>query len=166
MNHTGPLLTPLAHEIREGQPIQWVGAPYEGVRLLHARVDPHHPNRLAHSDTTLNRAVAIRLLIDGIRMDQACRLPEFGTLSYWVMHAVRPPHAVLNTNSVSRLDLARWMGVMNWPHHTDPDHIELVHLFIRDALSKWLGVDRADLKAYQDRYDSRIRTLLIDCSNL
>lgn len=136
MHQTGPLLTTLSREIREGQPIQWVDSPYAGVRLTHARVDPSRSDRLAHSDDALSRAIAIRLLIEGVRLDQSCRLPEFTTLSYWLMHTLRPPQAVLTTGSVSKTDLARWMGVMNWPSNTDPDHIELVHLLIRDALAR------------------------------
>ena len=166
MHQTGPLLTTLSREIREGQPIQWVDSPYAGVRLTHARVDPSRLDRLAHSDDALNRAIAVRLLVEGIRLDQPCRLPAFGSLSYWIMHALRPPQAVLTTGSVSKTDLARWMGVMNWPPSSDPDHIESVHLLIRARLAQWLGIGRDELKAYQDRYDYPIRPILIDCSSL
>lgn len=166
MHQTGPLLTTLAREIHEGQPIQWVRSPYAGVRLAHARVDSSRSDRLAHSDDALSRAIAEQLLIEGIRLDQTCRLTEFNTLSYWLMHTLRPPQAVLTTGSVSRLDLARWMGVMNWPHNVESDHIELVHLLIRDRLAQWLGLGRAELKAYQDRYDCSVRPILIDCSSL
>lgn len=100
MHQTGPLLTTLAREIRECQPIQWVRSPYAGVRLAHAWVDPDYPHELIHPNKQLNRAIAIRLLTEGNPTGSDVPIDR-------VQHAVLLAHAHTATTS-SRVD--HWLS--------------------------------------------------------